>query len=128
MKPIKITKENTNKIAEAITTAEGKARVRTITAEDIFKAVEDVERHLDLPKKYLTGISVWCDVNSQKFPVCYNGRPQSTHFRIKRERTAWYIVEIMRYDVDRSKRYRVHLTKDAWERIENKAIENALAF
>lgn len=39
MKEIKITKENTNKIAEAITTAEGRATARTITTEDIKNAL-----------------------------------------------------------------------------------------
>lgn len=128
MKPIKITKENTNKIAEAITTAEGKARVRTITAEDVFKAVDEVEAHLNLPQKYLKGIRVWCDSNSQPFPACYNGGPQSTQFKLVRRSVGWYITDIVRYNTNRSCRYEITLTAEAKEYIRNKAIKNASSF
>ena len=49
------------KIDAAIAAAEGKAKVRTITAKDIYNAITEVESRLDIPKKSLEGIFIIAD-------------------------------------------------------------------
>lgn len=100
MKPI-ILKNKDAATIEALTAeiraAEGRAKVRTITAENIFCALAGIEKKFGIPKKYMDGIEVDVDWNAQDFPAAYNGLPESTRFSAIYKRGTWRVTEIYRY-------------------------------
>lgn len=83
-------------IGAALTDAQGKARVRTITASDIAVALDEVERRLDISKRAMDGIHVTIDPNAQNFPNAYKGIPTSTIFRATYKRDHWTLDAIWR--------------------------------
>ena len=109
---IKIHDTNIAKIENAIREAEGRATARTITAGDVFRAIQEIETALNIPKKYTVGITAHIDYNAQVFPRAYKYTPESTHFEIERAAAGWYITSISR-DTCGRKRYRLTLTEDA---------------
>lgn len=80
----------------AIGEAQSRARVRTITVEDIVKALADVEDQLGIPKTALEGVTVTVDLNAQKFPNAYSGIPESTHFQAVFVRRHWHVTDVWR--------------------------------
>lgn len=84
-KDIIISEKNTEKITAMIKEEEGRSRERTITARDVFDAVERMEQRrkdLKVSKAALELTTVWCDPNAQNFPNAYKYRPYSTQFLI----------------------------------------------
>ena len=96
MKPIIAVSANAEKLNAAIIAAEGRATARTISAEDIFDALEAIEDKLDIPKAHMVGIIAKVDVNAQTFPNAYRYRPESTHFEAIRTAKTWKITDIWR--------------------------------
>lgn len=96
---MKINVTNTDKLAAEIAIAEG-ARVsaRTITADDVSRAVAQIEKRLSamMPKKAWRGAAFVVDVNAQSFPGAYKGRPESTQFMIERGASGWFVTKIWR--------------------------------
>ena len=98
---IKITHKNADKINAAIEAVEGKrVSQRRCTCNDVIKAVDRIEKRLSglLKKKDWTGLKFHCDPNAQRFPSCYNGRPQSTQFLIERCASGWFLTGVNRMD------------------------------
>ena len=83
-------------VTAAISAAEGRARVRTISAADICKALVAVEDKLGIPKRSLDGVEVEIDVNAQSFPSAYKGTPESTHFTAVNRSGKWTLTDIYR--------------------------------
>lgn len=102
IKPIKVIKGNEEKINLAFKQVEGKAKERTCTAQDVFKAVEKIERKFNIPKKYMNGLLVKCDIHAQKFPNAYKYAPESTQFHLKNINGNWYVYNISRNNCNRS--------------------------
>ena len=100
MKTMKIKVADKEKLQKALDDAQSRARVRTVDYRDVMKAVEKAEERLSqiLLKKDWIDMEVICDPNSQKFPNAYKGRPDSTHFILKRFSSGWFVTEIDRYD------------------------------
>ena len=90
---MKININNIEKLAEAIRTAEGKAKVRTISAEKIVDIINEIGK--DIPKKRLSGTTVLYD-GAEHFPNAYRYRPESTHFEAENVNGRWYITNIYR--------------------------------
>lgn len=84
------------KIAEEITTVEGKAQARCIDPFDIAAALERVENKLNIPKKYMEGIKVDVDIWAQNFPNAYQYKPMSTHFSAEYKNSRWTLTDIFR--------------------------------
>ena len=80
----------------AIVTAEGRARERVIDAHIVAKALCEVEATLDIPKKYMNGIEVDVDWNSQYFAKAYKFTPMSTHFHAVFKGGTWRVTGIKR--------------------------------
>lgn len=87
-------------LSVAIEEAEGRARVRTIRADEIANELAGIESALRIPKKYLEGISVSVDLNAQGFPKAYMTAskmpPQSTIFYAVYKSGSWRVVDICR--------------------------------
>lgn len=100
MKPI-IIKGRDAATVEALTAAiravEGRAKVRTITAEKVLSALSAIERKFGIPKKHMDGLEIDVDLNAQDFPAAYNGRPESTRFLAVYKRGTWRVTEIYRH-------------------------------
>lgn len=97
---MKINLKDREKVQKALDDAQSRARVRTVDYADVLKAVEKAEERLSqiLLKKDWIDLEIHCDPNSQKFPNAYKGRPESTHFVIKRFSTGWFLTNVERYD------------------------------
>lgn len=67
-----------DQISSAIVTAEGRAYVRRLTAEELLNTLETVERRLSIPATHMRGVQIDADPHAQAFPSSYNGTPEST--------------------------------------------------
>lgn len=102
---MKININNTEKLSAAIEAAEGtRVNARTITAEDVIRSVEKIEKRLRylLPKKGWKGLKFNVDPHAQQFPAAYKGTPQSTQFRVERGATGWFVTAIWRWQCNGS--------------------------
>ena len=114
MKPIYAISANAEKLNTAIAAAEGRATARTISAENIFDALEVIEGKLSIPKTHMIGITVDVDIHAQHFPSAYRYRPESTHFTAERTSSGWKVTSIYRGTTNSpSNRYYVKLTDKA---------------
>lgn len=96
MKEIIIKIENKDIINQIIKEAEGKARRRCISYDDIKEAITAIEAVLKLPKKYMNGIAYNVDVHAQKFANAYHGRPESTQFAVVYRNGSWRLKGVAR--------------------------------
>ena len=81
------------KLSQAIKEAEGKARVRTVTAEDIERILDNISNNI--PKAKLHGTKVFYD-GAEKFPNAYKYIPESTHWTAENCNGRWYVTDIYR--------------------------------
>ena len=98
MKPIIIngTAGNVAKLAAELDEVQSRARVRTVSAEGISKALEKITARFRIPKTVMEGVRVTVDLNAQKFPNAYNGIPRSTFFSAVYSKRAWRVTEVWR--------------------------------
>lgn len=107
-----------NALQESIKEAEGKARERKLNYHDIFYYLEKVEKKLDITKKAMEGVKVFCDPNAQEFPRAYKWTPESTQFTAEYKNGTWRITDIFRDDCGRHK-ISIKLTEEAEQAILN---------
>lgn len=93
---IRINHENIDAIRAAITAAEGRAVVRTISPQDILDAVAEISEHYNLPKKYMVGLRFSVDPNARHFPNAYKYTPESTQFCVEYCSSGWFLTGIAR--------------------------------
>lgn len=96
MKPIDI--KNREQLAEAIKAAEGRAKERRISVDDVIDALAEVDERLKIisTKTDAVGTMVHVDVHAQRFPNAYRYTPESTHFFAELKKNGWRIVGISR--------------------------------
>jgi hypothetical protein len=96
---MKINVNATEKLAQAIVEAEGKATVRTITAQAIQEWVKVVERKLEergISKQSSIGMRFLVNLNAQSFPNAYRYNPEATLYEIQRFASGWFVTAIRR--------------------------------
>lgn len=96
---MKINVASTDKLTAAIAAVEGsRVSARTITSEDVTKAVAQIEKRLSgmMLKKDWAGAAFCVDVHAQDFPNAYKGRPESTIFTVQRFASGWFVTDIRR--------------------------------
>lgn len=96
-------RRNIIKLNGELRTIQKGARVRTITAEKILSALACLERNLGVPRRYLDGLRVRIDCNSQDYAKAYNGTPYSTQFEAEYH-NGWKITSIERCEAKRNGR------------------------
>lgn len=121
-----VKESNIGKLNDAIKTAEGRAKARTITAEDIIKTADKITRNFTefygVPKKAILGVIADVDYNAQDFPNAYRYTPESTQFRMEYTPSGWAILSIERWETRRAKcAVKLELTEDAKEAITRRA-------
>lgn len=105
---------NREKITAEIVKAEGKAKVRRITFDDVNKACEKITRHLGIPKKAMVDVWAIVDIWAQDFPNAYKFTPESTQFAVKYTRSGWAIYDVFRDTTHRASRaVAINLTETA---------------
>lgn len=78
-----------------IDAAEGRAKVRCMSADDIMRALDGIPRAVK--KKSLPGCQIIAyDPAAQSFPGAYKGVPESTHCDIVCRPAGWYITDVRR--------------------------------
>lgn len=83
-------------LTDMIKAAEGRAKVRCVTAEEITRYVERYDALLAIPPSFKKGIEINVDLNSQSFPLSYNYAPKSTQFIARFANDGWRITKIYR--------------------------------
>ena len=98
-KPISIVARNRAALQAVLDEAQGRAKVRTVSVEDIFDACKEAERELTshgVPKSHLRGVEVVADPCAQKFPNAYKYPPASTQFKAVYGPSGWQLVWVAR--------------------------------
>lgn len=109
-------KEVTERLTAEIEKAEGRARERTIDAEDVCRAIIEVESKLNITKKAMKGVCFTYNHYAQNFPRAYKYTPMSTHFKAEFNGTEWKITDIYR-DICTNKSAHIQLTDEAKQAI-----------
>lgn len=70
--------------------------VRNIDSAHIIEWLYDYTQELNIPKKYMDGITVRVNLNAQKFPSAYKYTPESTWFMATYKSGSWRVIGIIR--------------------------------
>lgn len=118
MKELIIKEENRETINNAIREVEGRAKARTITYDDCVRAVNSIDKRLNLPKAVKSGITANVDIYAQTFANSYKGEPYSTKMTLIYRNGSWRITDIYR-SVTRAQtqQYLIDLTEKAKEEL-----------
>lgn len=117
-KPIVISIKNRDRLSQAIADVQEKTKEREIDVDDLFRAINDVERELGIPKCSMIDTKVYVDMNAQEFPNAYKYTPYSTQFTMRKTAKGWNLIDIRREICKRpSNRYILVLSNDAKEAI-----------
>lgn len=109
-----INEKNADRIRAELDELQKRCSARTIYFVNIADDCKTVERKLDLPKKYLKGVTIQVDHNAQDFPSAYKYTPESTHFTAVHTGKEWKLTDLRRDTTLRaSKAFRVFLTEEA---------------
>lgn len=110
---------DSEKLIQAINEAQGKAKARTVKAEEIRYILQEISE--GIPKAKLHGTVVNYD-GAERFPNAYKYTPESTHWRAENIKGKWYITNIFRSKCpNRIKNTYIEYSEEAKQRI----IENA---
>lgn len=116
-------------LAKAINEAQKRCTSRKLDTEQLCRALREVERKLDLPKRLLEGVSVEIDVNAQDFPKAYKYTPESTIFQATFKSGSWKVTDIFRGKTkELYKGTQVELTDDAKAAIIDRALKEHTTF
>ena len=105
--------KNAKRIDAEIKLAEGKATERRITSNEIFEALETLDKRLNITKKAMDGVKTSIDIRAQTFPNSYKYRASSTQFDAEHINGNWKITNIYRGFIRGAKQNNVKLTDEA---------------
>ena len=114
---INIKNENVTKLQKAISEAEGKARVRTITAEELIAACDKISAYLGIAPGHLKGVKAKIDLNASDFRSTSSAYPSdSTIAVVEHTGREWALVDVSRrFTQPSSRAVRFDLTDEARE-------------
>lgn len=95
-KLVKINAENLQQLQGIISEAEGKAKIRTITAQQMVDACISVSGMLGISKKAMEGVIIDADLNAEKLPNAYKYAAMSTQFRAQYSGGSWRLLSVSR--------------------------------
>lgn len=100
LRNIVVKEENRERIEEAIGIAnrqsidDGSGMTNTISAQDVFDAVETLEKYFrNVPKCFWNGLSVVCNPNADEDAEDY---VIATHFKLEYRCNCWHLYEAWR--------------------------------
>lgn len=85
-------------VTSALESVQARCTARTITAQDIAQAIEEIEDRLNLisTKTDSIGTIADVDINAQDFPTAYKYTPESTQITLERKSSGWVLKYIER--------------------------------
>lgn len=85
-------------VARMIEEAEGRAKVRRITYNEMLSILDKVETHVRRfsTRADMVGTKVFVDINAQRFSKAYKYTPDSTHFNAVFTPNGWKITKVSR--------------------------------
>lgn len=95
IEPMKI-KVDDAQVQAVLDEVQARARVRTISADDVRAMCATVTERLSISKAALDGVAFSADFNAQAFPGAYKGAPESTVISCEYHRGAWYMTNASR--------------------------------
>lgn len=89
---------NIEKLPEMLENAQRRAKVRTITVQDIEKALAEITAKLEPLTTSTDAVHTWVkvDIQAQHFPSAYRGRPESTWFMATYTAKGWRVDKVYR--------------------------------
>lgn len=112
-----ITKENFDKIEEALRAGQKYAKVRRADLNDVIFWFNEIKQKFASVADYrLKGTTVWINVWAQRFPNAYDGIPMGTWICIERYSRGWALTAVCRSKVTQRSTY-VDLSEKAAEGI-----------
>lgn len=106
-----IKEENYLQIEKVLRDVQKKCRTRTIEVKDIEYTIDKINKNFDhVPKKYMEGIEIECDIYAFNPPQNYKGTPYSTIFKLYYKYGQWRLFDADRY-ITRRKRFEIKTTK-----------------
>lgn len=118
---IRANEENKEKLQAVLDDVQRRCKVRTIDADDILMAVNDLNlKFCDVPKSRIIGVKAEVDPNAQTYARAYKYIPESTKFTLEMCPTGWFCTEIKRAWTGGSvKQYHLTLPEETCEAIIN---------
>lgn len=102
--------ENAEKMQKVLDAANGKGRVRIVTLQNVYYAVDALQEKFKGINK--NEMSVAVDLYAQDFPNCYNGMPMSTQFFLLFKNGTWRLSGAGRYTCGTVKFHVLHMSDD----------------
>lgn len=102
--------ENAEKMQKVLDAVNGKARVRVITLQDVYYAIDTLQEKFKGINK--NEMSVAVDLYAQDFPNSYNGTPISTQFFLLYKNGTWRLSGAGRYTCGTVKFHVLHMSDD----------------
>ena len=91
--------ESLTKLEAEMQKANGKARERTVDADQVIRSLVDYENELKITKKALEGTKVTVNFWNQKPAKAYKYRMMTTFFTARFEKGSWRFIEAYRSDM-----------------------------
>ena len=105
---------NKESLEKMFAKANGKCRERILTYDNVKYALNMIENHLNIPKKYMVGITAVIDPNAQNFPNSYGYTPYSIYCFATYKKSGWNIEQFGKYKTARAGHMaEINLTKEA---------------
>ena len=127
-KCIFVNEKNRDAIDTSFADAQKGCSARKAGYDDVISSIDAIERHLNIPKTRMMGVTADVDIHAQDFAKAYAKKsyspPQSTHFRLERKRSGWALIGVHRSNCrGDGKTTQLHLTDAAREAV-IKRVEN----
>ncbi|MBR5286391.1 MAG: hypothetical protein IKU30_05770 [Clostridia bacterium] len=100
-------------LVAAIKDAEGRAKERTITADNVLDWLDDIFKKIDISKKAMDGVTVNVDIHAEALPGAYKWTAYSTQFTAIFKSGGWRVTGISRSALRRKNRVIVHHTEES---------------
>jgi hypothetical protein len=89
-----------DKLAAALDDVQARAKVRTISADEMVEALEGFRKRVGVTKKAFIGTRVTVSLHSQLMPGAYKYVPEGTVFNAEYRAGGWHITSIYRANVN----------------------------
>lgn len=106
-----IKQENYLQLEKVLRDVQKKCRTRIIEVCDLELTIEKINKNFEhVPKKYMEGMVIECDIYAFAPPRNYKGTPYSTIFKLLYKYGEWRLFDVDRY-ITKRKRFEIKTSK-----------------
>ena len=95
-RPILLNGKHDAELTAHLDAVQNRCTTRTITVQDIYSTLAEVEKNLAIPRCHLKGVTVYFS-GAQHFPHSYRFVPISTHFKAIHNGRCWMLCGLSRH-------------------------------